>query len=245
MSNDNKMTTEDRETPGLRPPLPGGVGSKFYPDGRVRPFPGNTIICHVPEGRARDGLLDLHARLSGLGLGPSVSMLPTASLHMTLFEGVCDQIREPGRWPDDLAADAPLGLCDAHFEQKLRQFDLACDPPYLLRYDGLERLRTGLVLQLLPIDVDEDRRLRDLRDRLSALLRLRPANHAPYRFHVSFAYIIRELSQEQSQRILQTVADWKAHQPLLELGAPEFCTFADMFHFDRQFYLGVSIGAEL
>jgi hypothetical protein len=238
MNNDATTTVEDRVNPGLRPSLPSGVGTKFYPDGSVRPFPGNTIICHVPAGAARNGLLDLHACLARLDLNGSISLLPISSLHMTVFEGVCDQVRKPNHWPDDLAIDAPLDVCNALFEKKLRHFDLDCEPPYHLRIEKLERLATGIGLRLLPNNDDENRRLRDLRNRLSTLLHLRHADHESYVFHISFAYIIRQLTPEQVKLIAGTVADWQMGQPILELGGPEFCKFENMFHFERQFELG-------
>lgn len=237
MTNDS-ASTEDRDIPGLRPTMPIGVGTKFYADGRVRPFPGNTIICHIPEGPSRDGLLRLHAQLSALELGSSISMLPTSSLHMTVFEGVCDQIRRPGHWPGDLAADAPLDVCDALFEQKLRTFDIAMPPPFRLRIDKLERLVAGIGLRLTPDGAGEEQRLRNLRDRLSELLRLRHADHETYVFHVSFAYLMRELKPQEADAVSTLVAEWQVDQPTIELDAPEFCRFESMFHFERQFFLG-------
>src|SRR3546814_17263670 len=48
----------------VRSKFPPDVGSKFYADGRVHPFPGNTVICHVPQQGEHSGcfnaLVDLH-----------------------------------------------------------------------------------------------------------------------------------------------------------------------------------------
>lgn len=241
MSFDN-AATEDRDNPGLRPSPQSGVGTKFYPDGRVRPFPGNTIICHIPDGRSRNDLLQLHTSLAGLGLGSSIALLPPSSLHMTVFEGVCDQVRGSGYWPSDLAEGATLDVCDALFEHRLRAFALDCVPPYRMRVERLESLAAGISLRLQPIDEFEDRRLRELRDRLSALLQLRHPDHERYVFHVSFAYIIRPLTPEQIDMVSGVVSAWQADPRLLELGAPEFCKFESMFHFERQFDLGAGSG---
>src|SRR3546814_11281869 len=51
----------------VRSKFPPDVGSKFYADGRVHPFPGNTVICHVPQQGEHSGcfnaLLDIYRRL--------------------------------------------------------------------------------------------------------------------------------------------------------------------------------------
>ncbi|TEA18068.1 hypothetical protein C8034_v011367 [Colletotrichum sidae] len=59
-----------------------------------------------------------------------------ASFHMTVFEGVCDQVRQPGYWPSDLASNAPLETCNTHFEKTLSSFKLTPDetPPYKRRF---------------------------------------------------------------------------------------------------------------
>src|SRR3546814_1123827 len=48
----------------VRSKFPPDVGSKFYADGRVHPFPGNTVICHVPQQGEHSGcfnaLLDIY-----------------------------------------------------------------------------------------------------------------------------------------------------------------------------------------
>ncbi len=233
-----ERAAEDRDIPGLRT-LPPGVGTKFHADGSVRHFPGNTTICHIPQGPLFDGLLDLRAKLAGLDFASSFTLLPASSWHMTVFEGVCDQARTHGHWPTDLGFDVSLDVCHALFEQRLQAFPLLeSEPPYRLRISKMEPMTVGFGLSLEPIDEAQNRRLRSLRDRLSDLLGLRHANHDSYVFHIGLAYFVRYITPEQASLVTDMVMAWAADQPLVELGAPEFCHFENMFHFERQFYLG-------
>lgn len=229
-------TSERRPTAGA---YPRGVGSKFHPDGSVRGFAGNTVICHLPEASPlRPPLLQLHDRLRRDAPATLYTLLPPASWHMTVFEGACDQVRRAGFWPDDLAADAPMAACDALFAGKLAGFDPRLAPPLRLAVAGWRPLTDGLALHLQPATPADATGLRTLRDRLAERLRIRHPDHATYAFHLSLAYFIRHPSQSE-RRVLGAILDeaLATLPPTFELGAPEFCLFDDMFAFRRQFFL--------
>jgi hypothetical protein len=237
------------------------VPSKFSPSGEVQPFPGNTILAHLggPSTPLYAALLPLHAQLAARSSSSSSSklytLLPPESWHVTLFEGVCDQVRDADRaaprgtyWPSDLAADAPLAECTAHFARKLKGFELLRDdgPPYRMRVIGFSALEVGIGVAVEPVDEGEKARLRRLRDRLSQELRIRHPGHDNYGLHVSMAYFLRWM-QPDEEREVKSVLDGVLAKSLdhggilgmeFELGAPEFCEFKDMFWFERLFYLG-------
>jgi len=232
-------TVERRSQTGAPNGHPGGVPTKFDADGSVRHFPGNTIICHLPaESDLHKGLLRLSQELETANPETLYTLLPTPSWHMTVFEGVCDQVRRPGFWPSDLPGDTSLDECNAHFEKKLRQFGLGTEPPFKLRIAGYTPRIDGIGLHLEPVDAIEQSRLRALRDRLSETLCIRHPSHETYGFHLSIAYFIRhptDIEREQlDARLMRHLAEFPS---VFELGAPEFCHFDDMFAFRRQFYL--------
>jgi hypothetical protein len=100
-------------------PYPRGVPAKFSPEGAVQPFAGNTIVCHLRRRPGPDEIGSAGGSSSGTGCpmraaldtlysrlaahpfattgapegGPLYTLLPPASWHVTLFEGVCDQVR--------------------------------------------------------------------------------------------------------------------------------------------------------
>ena len=55
----------------------------------------------------------------------------------------------------------------------------------------------------------------------------------------SLAYFLRHLDADQERELMALVQHHLGElEGECELGAPEFCTFSDMFKFDRAFYLG-------
>ncbi|KAL8382350.1 hypothetical protein RB595_006237 [Gaeumannomyces hyphopodioides] len=230
-----------------RPEFPAGVPSKFDRDGNVQHFPGNTILCHLsPSSSLYASLLGLHGKLERSPLARLLTLLPPPSWHMTVFEGVCDQVRGPGFWPSDLAPDAALAECDALFERKLRPLELpsgTAPPPYRVRVVGVDPLEVGIGLTLQPQDGDEEARIRGLRDRLSGLLMIRHPQHAAYGMHLSMAYLLRHLTADQERELRALVESHFDELPVqFELGPPEFCRFKDMFAFERVMYLSDQAG---
>jgi hypothetical protein len=218
---------------------PSGVPSKFSVNGAVRPFPGNTIICHLSQGS------ELHTRLTQLAIDLDArnnealyTLLPPSSWHMTVFEGVCDQVRTPGFWPADLPADAPLAECNAAFSGKLSAFDMNITPPFRMCISGYTPRVDGIGLHLEPINTAEEVRIRKLRDRLSKELQIRHPSHETYGFHLSVAYFIRFPTDDERSALDTMLFNHLQGMPTeFELAAPEFCFFDDMFEFRRQFFL--------
>ncbi|KAK7048170.1 DUF1868-domain-containing protein [Favolaschia claudopus] len=228
------------ELPNFQEPNPPGVPDKFDAEGNVQHFPGNTVIAHLSHSsELHRSLRRLHDKLKGSHLHHLYALLPPSSWHMTLFEGVLDKVRVPGRWPDDLPLNASLAQCHSLYERKLSSFDLRCAPPYKLSILGFQKQVAGITLDLQPSTPQENSRLRDLRDRLSELLHIRAREHDTYGFHLSLAYKLRYLSEEQDTELTELLMDhFKKEMPnQFELGAPEFCKFEDMFAFEPLLYL--------
>ncbi|MGO6747745.1 DUF1868 domain-containing protein [Rhizobium ruizarguesonis] len=230
---------EGRLEAGPREQYPSGVGQKFDVDGAVRPFAGNTIICHLNEtSPLQEPLKALYAELETSGLASLYTLLPPSSWHMTVFEGICDQVRKPEYWPLELSLDASLTECNAFFENRLNDFDCDFSAPIRMSISSFRPLVDGISLKLTPIDAPEEIRLRVLRNRLADLLTLGPPGHDDYVFHLSLAYLIRHLTEDQETELSALQARAFSSMPAeFELGAPEFCHFSDMFEFRRQFFL--------
>ena len=226
---------------------PPSVGIKFGRDGHVLPFPGNTVICHLPQqGESTacfNALLDIYREAPAHAFMRKVTMLPPSSYHMTVFGAAADSDRRPGLWPSGLPLDAPIAACHRAVAERLQAFKLNCTLPLRLRVDlsDVDENHRPLRLRLLPVDEAENAKLRGLRDRLSAALSIRQEDHDDYGFHITLGYLIRWLSPEEHVTFRNELRRWRnmvaAQCPVIELGAPEFCTFDDMFAFHRQFYL--------
>ncbi len=227
--------------------LPPDVGRKFYPDGSVKRFDGNTIICHLdqqgPNATFFNALLDIYRETPRHDFMRKVTLLPPSSYHMTIFGGANDPDRRPGVWPADLALDMPIAKCNEILGERLRAVQFGIDLPFRMRVDLAEPNtdERPLTIRLQPVDRAEDRRLRDLRDQLSGILKIRAPRHDDYGFHITMGYLINWLNSAEQTAFRQTLKTWRETLagicPVIELGAPEYCTLKDMFEFKRQFYL--------
>lgn len=223
------------------------VGRKFRADGRVRTFRGNTIVCHLPQqgdgSACFNALLDIYRDLPVAAFASHMTALPPSSYHMTVFDGSNETARIAGVWPPGLSLDSPIEACNQAFVRRLEGFRLDYPLPIRMRVDleNLEFAGNALAIPLTPIDEDENRRLRGLRDQLSAVTGIRSPRHDQYRFHITLAYILWELSPLQVEAVRRSMRDWghavAAASPVIELPMPEICTFKDMFAFNRVRYL--------
>lgn len=221
-------------------PRPADVGRKFHADGSVRAFAGNTVICHLPEdGPAYAALMHVHERLAAVSAHRH-ALLPPSSWHMTVFEGVCDQIRDPGRWPADLPLDASLAAslaaCTDLFAARLRAARFGITAPIRMAVGGVVAVHGGFLgVRLEPADPEEHLRLRTLRDRLSALLGLQVPVHRGYGFHLTLGYQIDWLEPAEQLALSEACRAATAHlleaAPVFTFGVPAFCTFQDMHAF--------------
>jgi len=225
--------------------FPKAVGSKFFPDGQVRPFPGNSIICHLTGAAALTGVLDrLHERLRLSNAARCYTLLPPSSWHMTVFDCVCDQRRETApasRWPVNLARDIPLAEINERFEALLRAERFGPKLTFAMRIKEPRPLGGGICIDLEPAGAEEDRAIRALRTRIAGTLGFELPNPDTYTFHISLAYIIEFPSDTEKSELIsilsketETIRSSVGH---FIAGPPEFCHFNDMFAFSRRLYL--------
>lgn len=220
-----------------RKKYPSGVPDKFDPQGNVQHFPGNTIICPLRKGGKNNtelyaSLLSLRDKIKESSFAHFFALLPPSSYHMTVFEGVTDKYRKPGYWPSDMSLDDSLENCTAYFTAKLHSFDVSNDLPYHLSVVGFKFLDSGISLHIEPSTKDS-RQLRDLRDRLADLLKYRQPDHLTYGFHLSVAYTLMWLTDDEKREMMSLLMDhFQAMPKEFELGPPEFCKFENMFAFE-------------
>lgn len=222
------------------------VGRKFYADGRVMPFAGNTIICHLPQqgesSRCFGALMDIYRDVPTQIFAPYIALTPTSSYHMTVFAGANDKDRIAGAWPEFLSKEMPIDQCNRVIAERLKSARYGIDLPLRMKIDQdqPEKLHP-LTIRLKPFDDAENSKLRALRDKISASLGIRTLDHASYRFHITMAYLIKQMPKDVAEAYRPLCVAWHKQLaevcPVIELGAPEYCVFKDMFAFERQFYL--------
>jgi len=228
----------------LPPVTPDDVGpdKKFSVNGKAQRYPGNTVICHLPKQSEAFAELGRACAALRAEVGTrNLSWLPPDSYHMTVFDGATNAYRRPGDWPQMLPLDASMDACNRYLAERLRKFDLGLDPPIRMVVDEREFPGGYTLIPLRPVDARENRRLRDLRDRISVATGVRHPNHDSYRFHTSFAYYVRQFTADEEVSyqlaLARTVQRLRKALPVIELAAPEYCLFDDMLAFPTQFLL--------
>jgi hypothetical protein len=169
-----------------------------------------------------------------------LKFLPPSSWHMTIYEGITDQIRRRDSYPGELPLDSSLKICHAHLAERLAEFEHGLGPDGVgqMRIAGFEPLDDGIALKLEPTTQDSEDNLRRLRDRLSERLEMRHPGHSNYSWHMGLAYTLRHLSSQDEEGIAGFLEEWQGRLPkAFDLSVPEFCVYDDMFQFRRIFFL--------
>ncbi len=212
---------------------------KFNSDGTRRPFAGNTVICHLPVQCAmRDTMLELRAAMERSSFCHKLGLTSADSYHMTIFPGANDQDRMVSGWPSYVPADAPIDVCTQMVGERMEKARLKCELPLRVHIDqsATTNFRTACSLRMIPVDPNENAKLRSVRNQLAEVYGFRLKDHATYQFHITMSYqtapftpdersAYRELLEKHIKQIVNA-------QPVLELGNPEYCTFPDMFRFE-------------
>ena len=210
------------------------VGAKFHPDGSVRTFPGNTVISFVPaDSHIYREAVWAQNQLRPLPFAHKFGFLPPSSFHMTVFELLCDQVRRSERWSAQLPLDMTLGETDTFF---INTVPPVPRPASLrMHYAYLDPISCALYLEAA--DVETTNALRRYREQLAQATGIRFPDHDRYQFHISLAYRLIELSDEEQTELDALLArlDQRLQQSfgLFEAPPPTLTFFDDMFDFVR------------
>lgn len=203
------------------------VRTRFDRDGVFLPEAGNTVVRHVvPGSETEKALVELRGRLRALPWGHRFAFTDVASLHMTVFEGAIETRRKPDYWPTDLPLNAPLDQVTEHLARRLEGFE--GPGPFDMTIFEV----TPFGLTLMGATERDERTARAWRDKLTEPFGYRSPSHDSYVFHVTLAYIVDwmpdELIAGYRQALTEFTEAFSRHVPVVELGPPAFCTFADM-----------------
>ena len=220
---------------------------KFNPNGTPRPFKGNTVISHLPaQCKLRDEMVSIHEELMRSSYIHKLGPTSTDSYHMTVYPGANDQDRGVSAWPSYVPIRATIEECNIKVGEKIASAQLECKLPLRMRIDADATLarKTASGLTLAGVDSVEEKKLRSLRNQISALYGLQLPDQDTYRFHMTMSYQIAPFTSQEwasyqtmfsrhVNRIVQEI-------PVIELGVLEYCTFDDMFRFEPRKMLSCS-----
>lgn len=210
------------------------VGQKFYADGAVRRYPGNTIICFLdPDSDVFRLSVWMQEELIRQCPPPQISLLPPSSLHMTVFQLLVDEVRELEKWSSHLPLTATLDETDAFFTGVVPKVPVP--QSFSMCYKRLKTDGAGISIRLLPADPDSAAAVRQYRANLTTVTGIRFPDHDEYEFHISLAYnILRRTEEQQAQltAFAQQIDDAMVQRfGIFETGEPVLTFFDDMFRF--------------
>ncbi len=209
------------------------IGRKFFEDGSVRRYPGNTVVADItPECPAYDVMLRLNRMVSEHGLSDHYIMLPADSYHMTVIRGLNDQVRTDDFWPASLPKDASMDEVDDYVSTAIAKAKIPGQ--VRMRFFEVKASKGCMIAFLVPADEEQNRLLRDFRDRAADALGLRLPKHDEYRFHISLGYtrVVPEGEDEERRaKMIEEMNALIANQPDFLVTAPYMAYYDDMYAF--------------
>ena len=209
------------------------IGKKFHEDGMVRRYPGNTVVADIlPGNPAYRVMCRLRQMVIDMGLTSHIILLPADSYHMTLIQGVNDQVRKETHWPAGVSLDTPMEKMD---EIVSTAYSKAALPgPVRMRFDTISISKTACIIRLHPADAEQSRILWDFRDRAADNLEMRLPGHEAYRFHISLGYVWKVAEgeiAEKMEQLKEKINAYIATQPEFWTAAPYMAYYDDMHAF--------------
>lgn len=212
------------------------IGKKFYEDGTVRRYPGNTVVADIlPGNPAYEVMCHLRQMVIDMGLTSHIILLPADSYHMTVIRGVNDQVRSDTYWPAALPKDATMTEADDFVSKAYLEAGLP--GPVRMRFDSISISKSACIIRLHPADEEQAKKLWDFRNRAAEKLGHRLPRHEEYRFHISLGYvwkIAEGADAERIEQLKQKVDAYIADQPEFWTAAPYMAYYDDMHAFSPE-----------
>lgn len=210
------------------------VGRKFNEDGSVRFFPGNTIISMVDhDAEIFRHLMHIRYIFEQEEIRKKYILLPPTSYHMTVIEGVCDQVRDKEYWTSNLPINCKLTEVDKYFEKQYKQVKTM--KPVQMRAVSIKINDEGLAMNIIPDSEADEKELKRFRDEVSQKLGVKFPNHDNYTFHISLAYSWKTLSNEEIEQrkiLIDKVNEYiRSNSISFMMPPPNLVFFENMFKF--------------
>jgi len=149
---------------------------------------------------------------------------------MTLFDCCNLSTKNTKYWPTDIDPDMDYKDIAIELNRRIQNYIF----PEELNLK-LKMFFGGYSIVLEPFSEKDEKILRNCRDELSSLLKIKFENHQRYTFHITLAYILRELNKNEIKSLIefnkQLSFKFSKKFPKITLTKPEMCTFEDMLEF--------------
>ena len=208
-----------------------GAENKFDNKGTPLPFPGCTIICNIPlNSHLSDQIIIFQKKMKNFNPEQTYFYLPPSSFHMTLFDCCNLNTKNTNYWPSNI--DPNMDYKDVAVELNKRIQNYIFPEKLNLK---LKMFFGGYSIILEPFSEKDEKILRNCRNELSSLLKIKFENHQRYTFHITLAYILRELKENEIKKLLEfnknLFQEFDKEFPKIILNKPEMSTFENMLEF--------------
>ena len=208
-----------------------GAENKFDDRGNPLPFPGCTIICNIPlNTNLSDQIISLQKNIENFNPEKTYFYLPPSSFHMTLFDCCNFNTKNTNYWPSDIDPDMDYKDIAVELNERIQNYIFPKE--FNLK---LKMFFGGYSIILEAYSEKDEKILRNCRDELSSSLKIKFENHQRYNFHITLAYILRELNQIEIKNLIEfnknLSLDFSKKFPKITFTKPEMCTFEDMLQF--------------
>jgi len=203
----------------------------FDEKGNPLPFPGCTIICNIPLNTdLSDEIISLQKKIENYNPKKTYFYLPPSSFHMTLFDCCNFNTKNTNYWPSDIDTDMDYKDIAIELNKRIQNYIF----PEELNLK-LKMFFGGYSIILEPYSEKDEKILRNCRDELSSLLKIKFENHQRYTFHITLGYILRELNQIEIKNLIKfnknLSRDFSKKFSKITFTKPEMCVFEDMLEF--------------
>ena len=149
---------------------------------------------------------------------------------MTLFDCCNLNTKNTNYWPSDIDPDMDYKDIAVELNKKIENYNFP--KQFNLK---LKTFFGGYSIILVPFSEKDEKILRNCRDELSSLLKIKFENHQRYTFHITLAYILRQLNETEIKNLIefnkQLSSDFNKKFPKITFTKPEMYTFKDMLEF--------------
>jgi len=206
---------------------------KFFPDGRMREYLGNSIVSMLdPQSPIFRMAVWAQANLKSLPFSDGLVFLAPSSFHMTVLDLICDQDRCNAHWTNLFPLDTPLLDIETTFQENLKEIDLSLSVSMVFEE---VYWNSAIGLGLRPSDQANQNKLRAFRNKIGMALGVRRPNHENYRFHITLAYPLIEEKGHHRESWKRKTASIEAHLDsdleTILFSKAELRFFSDMDHF--------------
>ncbi len=209
------------------------IGRKFYEDGSVRRFPGNTVVADVTPGcTGYDAMNKLRDMIIENGFEKNIILLPSDSYHMTLISGVNDQMRDAEHWPLNMPLDTPMAEMDDYVAAAVAKVPM----PKNIKVK-FNRVAFGSCCMVVLVNPVNEAELRAFRDAVAKEIGFKLPRHDTYNFHISLGYTWEMPEGEELERLKALklkMTEYLSTIPEFEVDTPYMAFFDDMFAFSPE-----------